>query len=334
MSFPKSLTRFYMHYLMAHKWWLVCFFCLSNPTVAFGNVDKREYVDWQSPRFSRVVKIASDDQPTTFCTGQFVSPTIVITNAHCVGRCDHTDFSKCYIKISDGQEQHVKLVLDTRFYEKFVKTSNEYNDLAAANGGTAKDYAFLRVIDPGFLTDDFYRVRNEYYTGPVTMAGFGNMRIISDEELKLIRTVYIKNVIIPLYRENWQKNRPNMKWEKYVKKYVPSEDYIDRSMIIDPEKLDNALVENGMEPIFEDSERLKLSNNCNITVADSSRVDMDCQSASGNSGSGLIDPVGSLVGLLNSAKRNYDATKISDSSAGLAAPVFYDDYLLLIDAVK
>lgn len=263
----------------------LCFFLfllyLSPLYAATGSSDNRTYVDWSQPPYNKLV-IFYDD--TGLCTAQYVWYDIILTARHCVTQDDYFDnFEKI------GTEYDIVLYNDTTtpvFLEKYGQ--NFQTD----------DWALLRIKDPKFYNKDFFYVPSTQQYTNVINAGFGYMRILSDEEIQQFRTVFNQMIT--------QNQKANFT------------DLVD-TLFTEAEKL-------GIKPLKDRAGtvdikgnkitkyRLKADTNCNITKPTGNHTDniqTTCDNFSGNSGGAYFNG-NTLLGVCSGGVDSFEDDKNKD----------------------
>ena len=212
---------------------VVCF-CVSFCVQAFagvGDYDKRQKADWTSDKFSKYVSIGGKD--FSQCTGQYVAPNLILTAAHC--------YQGQQVGVIDDVYNPVINKNDS-FKAKLVKLGNYRS---GDSGSRKQDYAILLVQDKNnYYTKGAFDIgvldaTQEYES--IINAGFGWVRILSNEEVDFLRNI-LNNEL------------------KTVK-------YMSFSSV--EETINEALKEKNMKPLRDDNLNLKYSN-CNILI------DVDC----------------------------------------------------------
>lgn len=298
---------------------IMCTGYSANASV--GTHDRREYLDWNAPEYQSFVKIGSDSDNATFCTGQFIAPNIILTAYHCVGKCTTGNDSRCHITTSDGQREYVRVV-------------SEFDELTASQmlfrpyqSSTNEDLAFLKPINKNYTHDTFFDMTSKCYTGDVFNAGFGNMRILSDAEMSQICQLYV-NMLKQRAWINYQKKRTEFGINEA--EFKSKLTYYDNTEVFqsDISDLDKILQENNIEKIFEDTERFKVDKRCIVTRCDKDRGQNTCIVTPGNSGGALVNG-NVLVGIISQGKF-YIGIDVKDSALHVTPPALYKEYKKLI----
>ena len=209
---------------------LMSVFCALVSVPAFagvGNYDKRQKADWTSDRFSKYVSIGGKDWAR--CTGQYVAPNLILTAAHCYNsskaRIGYID--TVYNPVVNADDFEAKLVARGDFYS--------VND-----DSQKQDWAVLLVENP----DNYYKknafdikkLKKSTDYEPVINAGFGWVRILSDEEILIL--------------------------QKELKDVVLSQQF---SFSAVESTIDAVLDKNGKNPLADDAVNLKYSE-CNVMI--------------------------------------------------------------------
>lgn len=259
---------------------------LPNISVALvGSIDHREYVDWSSPEYNKIVHFNTGRGT---CTAEYIYPDIILTARHCITKVDKYDneeqLNKQYtITLHDGRKTQVTL-------EKYGY--DYYTD----------DWALLRVKDPSFYREDYYDVPDKTVLTTVQNAGFGFMRILTDEQIKQAKKI----------------------WEE-VSAQNPSADF-DRKYDIVEARLRKMGIEldDDPDPKTGVKYRFKADRSCELerfyayTLFKST-----CDSTQGNSG-GPYFAQNNLYGIVHSGVGRFDDEKYSDY--GVINETFVDAY--------
>ena len=221
---------------------------LHLPVLAgVGSIDGRIEVDWSNyPQIVHLfITMEPDGSLGSFCTGQFVSPNLIITAAHCVkdnnGNVTHGD-----INVINSEKQE--------FYADLVKTT-EWRSINSSD----LDWAVLKVRDPQYYSKKWYNIGSIPSSDgtQVYNAGFGFIRVLTDDEIKTLREVYNN-----------------------------SESPISQSKLL--QEFNNALESNIEDDGWE--HHLKIHTGCHMTNSVS-----DCDTWSGNSGGPYVIGNNNLV---------------------------------------
>jgi len=212
-----------------YRAFLVGAFCAMFCAPSFagiGSVDTRQYADWSSDQFSRYVTIGSAKYWR--CTGQYVAPNLVLTAAHCY------DGTK-----SVGRTEWMTSPLVNETITGKVIAIGDYKDLDST---PENDWALILIKDEkyyypksNFFKPDDLNTSKEYE--PVINAGFGWARIVSDDEIKILRKTF-QSVASG-------------------SRTVQIQDIKDA--------LNRAMKDNDLQPFAEDHARLKYDN-CNVVI--------------------------------------------------------------------
>ncbi|MCR4918180.1 MAG: trypsin-like serine protease [Alphaproteobacteria bacterium] len=135
-----------------------------------GAVDNRVYADMADPKYHSIVRLTSKQG---VCTGVFVSPNLILTNAHCVIQCVNGECKAQYWNGTNQEDSNLTVVR----YDK---------DPGISDGN---DWALLKSDK----ISNFYRPISAHSTaGEIMSGGFGMLRIIKDNEIDDLKKVYKK----------------------------------------------------------------------------------------------------------------------------------------------
>ncbi len=154
----------------------IIFIIYFTPTLAgIGDIDQREYVDWTQPPYNNIVYFYPS--PSATCTAQYVAPDIILTARHCVTGTDTNDNNK-----ELGREFQIWTHDNRRTSVKLEKYGTSFQN---------DDWALLRVTDPEFHRNTFFNTAKKTKKTTVTSAGFAGMRILSNDEIKIAKNVFL-----------------------------------------------------------------------------------------------------------------------------------------------
>ena len=138
-------------------------------------IDDRVYVSWSEPEYNKIVFFTTSGGGS--CTAEYVDYDLILTARHCVtNKSEYDGYEKLnreyQIQLYDGRKTKVVL-------ERYG------HDLES------EDWALLRVKDNNFYQyDNYFDVINQTPLGPVSLTGFGFLRVLSDDEIKTIRNIF------------------------------------------------------------------------------------------------------------------------------------------------
>jgi len=179
------------------------------------------------------------------CTGQYVGPDLILTAAHCVDQSGFNSFQT-------------------------YRGSTTVRLLAHGGGwGAITDWALYRIDDANFHIHGgwFSVATNSRMDVPLQSAGFGALRVLTDSEIDIILDAMI--YILERDENNIHITRVRL-------------DHTNKQFIQD---LETELARRGINPIFDDSDRLKSVRNCaTVNAASGDFLANDCETWPGNSG--------------------------------------------------
>ncbi len=269
------------------------FLFLCFPVAVFagtGATDSRYYVTdemWAQHPYDKFVHlIVSTPDGVAGCSAQYVSNNLVLSAAHCI-KANATYTITNY----KGEVAHVSLL-----------THGEYKNIT----DSMNDWAIWEIDDPQFYSTEFFDIAVPTQTTPVINAGWGWMRVLTEDEIQLLRGIF-QDIL------QEKTNAQNLAIAQ-----------------VEPEL--NARAEaHGLRPLREDQPRLKASE-CYVIFEDCSTNSVaacqsksvprhayyplvlasSCDSWGGNSGGGYISKnEGSLYGITShGADSFYDNSDI------------------------
>lgn len=248
---------------------------------ATGVIDNRIYVDWSSAPYNKIVQIGNDG---SWCTGQYVAPNIISTARHCVA--DTPEFDN-YVKI--GATNISATTHDNHIFRlKVIAYGKNFND---------DDWALLLVNDPKYYhTESFTSHPADATNTIVDNAGFGFMRILTDNEIAKLRQI----------------------WSNVENSMTPQAMFLD----IYDNALD-AISDAGIPPLDDNPHNLKAHLNCQLLdhnkYYNTKPIKTNCDTFAGNSG-GPYYKNGTLYAIHSSAVGDW-----TDKNIAYATPsaLFY-----------
>ncbi len=276
---------------------------LFVPCVArayIGSYDEREYVDWSAAPYNKIVLIKgntfSADWVSVTCAGQYVAPDIILTARHCLIYSTGYDGNqmvgeKIPIETYDGRETWVVL-------EKYGTSLSD-------------DWALLRVTDGRFFSRDYFdsfpdslKKNDARFPVPVSIAGFGWLRILTPDEIQKIHKKLS---------------------EHNVASYESAETYLEQfydefTTLLDGKELRDWDVSSGKKRF-----RLKADTACeltgvgNISVVDRTKQTLavsyngNCQLSQGNSGGAAWTNDNQVYGVVSRSRTSFDANEFGEN---------------------
>lgn len=281
--------------------------CVSNAGVG-GMIDQRTVVGWR--RDSRPTYIPTtqrnewDTKPyngyVLICrvgacvgTGQFVSPHLILTNKHVIQACA-TNGRQCSVFLSNGKSADADVI------------TVGGAELTGAINPVNTDWGFLRVND--VVADAYFDYADKTTIQDGLMrAGFGALRILSNDDIKNIRIAYTRSLINANQSDTTKWNSLNK-----AAKISDKEKEHRNKYIIAPEKLnffDEYKLLTGKDFVTDcmsDTTTLKAIRGCGIKWVANTQFSHNCQSWGGDSGSALLGGPGltTIVGINRAGVRD------------------------------
>jgi len=240
-----------------------CVFAVINcATAATHTIDKRQYADWSAPKFQKFVRLGSK------CTGQFVAPNIILTAAHCI----RNDMDGC---------QFTHNYKDEYFCSEVLIASDKAKD-------TKQDWALLLVKSPSFYSKNYFRVLSRSSEDAVQQAGFGALKILSDEEIRAIREKFLNFAKINETERELLKSNDSGKEESVLNRHKYDEAAISELISFLEKEAAKPKSEGGLgiSKLFGE-EKLKYNAECFAFETNGIVVSHNCSTYSGDSGSAL-----------------------------------------------
>ncbi len=294
---------------------------ISNACFAYiGSIDKREYVDWSSPVYNKIVAFFTSGGGQ--CTAQYVAPDIILTARHCVTNESTFDNfekigNKYEILTHDGRRTQVTLEGYGQSTFKFSSRPKE-------------DWALLRVTDPSFYSTEFFDVAKKTIPTKVENTGFGFLRILSDTEIQEIKKLYTESC-----RESVIESMSNLPDNPFLKEYMIAQgtQYCDFNDTMERTKAKMAAA--GIPDLNDIERQITINNNPTNIYRLKSHKDCDilstktnyenefasnCQTIPGNSG-GAYFADNTLYGIVSNGENTWD-DKDTDNKFGCRTEVF------------
>ncbi|MCL1892391.1 MAG: S1 family peptidase [Alphaproteobacteria bacterium] len=241
------------------------FMILLNISIAeayIGSKDNRVNVDnWDTPPYNQIVKIGDD------CTGQFVSPIHILTAAHCI----NGKSSRPTIHKSNGSKTSAKTLL--LGYEDKDKTIVD------------KDYALLEIPEE-YKSPAYFKIADVTSASFVNLAGFGNLRILEDDELIIIRKKFVRILRQKVKPTSIEEKFPELRTDERLLENHNLDEYarlLEKALAKDDED------GRAIPKIFGDSDKLKVHIDCRLQRSKELMdvFESNCDGFGGNSGGAL-----------------------------------------------
>jgi V8-like Glu-specific endopeptidase len=296
-----------------------------------GAADKRKYVDWNQSPYNSILKMPNAEKVGR-CTAQFVAPNIILTAEHCARACyvvDGAKAQKSYIDCSFITSNGNILEAQTVAVGEYSRDNTDKND-----------FNILKLKDKNISHSHFnMSIQNINVGQKVDVLGFGGLRILSDEELAIIR----KKILTIVRGENWAYVGAIPGVDSYRQsRDAKALDNVDKNRELNRfvsdlvGYLEEALAKDtadgkAMSPIFSDSNNLKLSTDCSVTSVDEKQFYTSCDIFNGNSGGAvLLSGTNTLIGVISigiqqiTDNHQYSFDKKGGFSGAMKVSQFYD----------
>lgn len=244
-----------------------------------GILDDRIYSSLSNPEYYGVVKLYLPPNKNR-CTGTFISDNLIITNTHCALHCKQ---GECSAEFWDG----------SKFTTSSLKLVAINKNAETLNG---KDWAILSSDQKNPM---YRKISPQSTPGPVLRGGFGTLRIIQNDEIPFLKSLYAKTK------------------SKFKAQCKGNTSCINRHV-------NEQLVAMGKEPLFGDTDKFKIQH-CNILhdyPNHPKMVTTDCDSAGGDSGAALLRN-NNIVGLNNSGPQNVFNNNEAKGATAVKTDNFY-----------
>ncbi|MCL1892392.1 MAG: trypsin-like serine protease [Alphaproteobacteria bacterium] len=271
------------------KKFIVALFCygfvFSNCAIAATyTIDKRQYVDWSAPEFQKIVKI---ELLARSCTGQYVSPNIILTAAHCL----------YYYSAQPSRFLEVRNYKGDVFPIRVIMAYNDFEGMGRKQEDN--DWALLLVEDPAYYARNYFNIARQGRIGAVQQVGFGALRILSDEEIHKIRKKLLERVKLSKNERNLLKSGEPEKEQIVINDYRALNNRQWERFL---NELDNANKPEsegglGIPELFNNDRDLKSNASCSIVSADGFIATHTCMTYGGDSGSALWAGQNELLGV-------------------------------------
>lgn len=248
-------------------------------------IDRRRYVsetEMKTVPFNSIVHL--DDS----ATGTFIAPGLVLTCNHCI---EGRDFIN--VVTTDG----------TDF------TGSKFQSTVQAEH-----------LDAGLVSTDGFDVPyldispEESVGTPVKLAGYGGLKVLTNDELKIVKKVY-QQVLHNLKQKNEDITGINLMIEvelelrKYACKTDTQKDCVHCAY---------------PQCIFNDGDNLKVQDDCHITGYDEQFMHVDCTASIGYSGAAILRrDDNKIVGIVSNGIPTIGVNKNADIR--VARPKYYYD---------
>ncbi|MDR1207374.1 MAG: S1 family peptidase [Rickettsiales bacterium] len=259
------------------------------PLCASAQIDPREYADWKNDYPEILLMVDESGKP--HCTAQYVAPNIILTAAHCV----RPPFST---------KEEIEKLLGASY--RFCNANDTCINATLANVGdlhSDEDWALLRTENQSEKYFDVLSAAPDVGTG-IDLLGFGNLRILKDEELQTLRRKYIR----ACGGEELEEFIIQEGAKRGLTPNAARDECTANSCITNMEllfcieefarllELDDPELGPAMQPIFGDDGNLKVHRNCKVVSTGSAITEYNCMSYKGNSGGPFLKADSKMLG--------------------------------------
>ena len=326
-------------------------------------VDKSVANQWNAAdkAYKNIVRIYMEYKEDKWSgTGVFVSPKHVLTNTHVAKSCGKNGRRYCDITTSDGQNLQAKVVA--------------YGGKDALDSSSSEvDWSLLEIIDKNFCGNHYFGyVSPTKSQSSLWRAGFGTLRVMTDDEIKFIKNVYT-DMLIKIYDDKSNKKSEAENEEKQdsvslakikarqaininekqesglyddngkqlsLKAVFTAQYQIRTDSNNSPKDLPKGLsaVPNGrsfIKDFLGDSKTLKMVKNCSVSsVSKGGWAEHNCQSWAGDSGSAIVNNNSQIVMLNSSGQRYITSEKEFINQGPVTEIIFKPDVVNLLNNAK
>jgi len=227
------------------------------------NIDRRRNVggDWARPPFRNIVML-----PSPRCTGQYVAPNIIVTAAHCI-KSNHRAENRRMARNYRGDSFSTRILA--------VNCDADCRD-------ETRDWALLLVESPAHYAETPFRALPQSRTGPAQQAGFGSLKILSDQEIRALRGKFIE------FARGSVGGTGNADFQRFFEQNMQNTRAVDSFVDFLDDRAARPVSAGGLGiiGIFDDGDNLKHNRSCTITRAHSV-LEHNCYTSGGDSGSAI-----------------------------------------------
>ena len=307
--------------------------------------NKPSYVDtgikniWNTPPYNNIVQI---NMGAATGTGSFISPRHILTNTHVAEGCGTGITPECVIKLSDGSEFGARVVA--------------YGGINSLDDNITKDWSVLEISDNNFCSGHYFKHKASTTSGAsLWRAGFGALRVLSDQDIQFIKKVYT-DALTYIHKKNLDGQITMYPWlsSKELAKIYASVDaekeininennkflgqsilvWFDAAYIIATKSPQNPTGRRFTRDYMNDKDTLKIVEDCSIKFLGGSTALHNCQSWSGDSGSSILDKQNQIVLLHRGGEKNITSEKTYINVGHVVESIFTENVLKILDAAE
>ena len=275
-------------------------------------IDKRKYVSRDTEPFSDVVGLKYQGGEN-WCSGTLTADGIVVTAKHCI----FDGYSNSY-KPSDS------IIINSRNGDTGVRTWRASGHDVYPNGNYDDTYDWALLAPRADIKSNILVSKLTNGTGDVVLVGYGALKILSDQEIRKIRTEYAK----------WLNRNAGTNVAGNAADLNERSSF--GSQFVSDIKADKI---NGIpSDTFNDTNKLKASY-CRATIGKANSNEIGCQMWGGNSGGSVFlkrDNKWYLFGAHVSGHLNITNNRNTYAQGARVVPInmFIESYKKLVNELK
>ncbi|MCM1294791.1 MAG: trypsin-like serine protease [Muribaculaceae bacterium] len=277
-------------------------------------IDKRKYVSRDRAPFSAVVGLKYANGKN-WCSGTLTADGIVVTAKHCIygEGTGYKQLGDLYINHKDAGDVGVK-----------HRTSSGVDIYAIGDNDNAYDWALL-VPKKDIKSTIRVSPATNNKTADTVVAGYGALKILSDQEIRTIRTEYAR----------WLNNMAGTNIASRLGEDLPARSGFGSQFV---GAVKAGRISSVSRDTFYDTHRLKASY-CQATASNKKQNTRGCQIWGGNSGGGVFVKQNDkwyLYGVMITGSANITNNRDTFAKAAHMVPInmFIEHYKKLVSKLK